>query len=88
MSDYYYVPVDDEYQKTGLVIACLTRLRNSSMGNPRLEITFDDGSVYQTQSNSYVGYTIQNSEYIGVPLRVTFNAKHKIMVVEHMSTEQ
>lgn len=52
-------------------IAALKKLQNSG-GNPVFEVTFTDGKVARTGKDSQVGYSIENSEYQGVPLEVAW----------------
>lgn len=70
-----------EYTRT-LTIESMKRLNLSAMGNPRFEVTFTDGSVAQTQTNSSVGYSIENPEYRGVPVLVSFTRAGKIFGVD------
>ena len=64
--------------RTGLVIESLTRLTLSVNGNPRFRVHFTDGTVAQTMSDASLGYCIENPEYRGVPLTVTFTVHGKI----------
>lgn len=54
---------------TATIIA-LERLRLSVNGNPRFRVTFDNGTVAQTETDASIGYSIENPEYRDVPLRV------------------
>jgi hypothetical protein len=53
-------------------IATLARMRNRGSGNPVFEVTFTDGQVARTATDSQVGHSIENSEYQGVPIDVTW----------------
>lgn len=53
-------------------IAALTRVRNSASANPVFDVTFTDGQVARTAKDSQVGHSIENSEYQGVPVDVTW----------------
>jgi hypothetical protein len=53
-------------------IAALARMRNGTSGNPVFEVTFEDGQVARTATDSQVGHSIENSEYQGVPVDVTW----------------
>ena len=69
------------YVKTGLMIARITRLNSSRNGNPRFQVSFTDGTVAPTGVDCAIAYGIQNSEYRGVPLSVTFNSRGHILYV-------
>lgn len=45
---------------TNLTIKNITRLNNSIVGNPRYNITFDNGLSFKTIANGAVGYTVSN----------------------------
>lgn len=64
--------------REGLVIESLERLRLSSNGNPRFRVHFTDGTVADTQSDASLNYGIENREYQGVPLKVTFTRAGKV----------
>jgi len=64
--------------RTGLVIEYLERLNNSVNGNPRYRVHFTDATVADTQSDASFNYEIDNSEFRGVPLRVTFTRAGRI----------
>lgn len=51
-------------------IESLKRLSNSANGNPRWEVTFTDGTVFETGKDSMVGYVIDNWEYRDVMVTV------------------
>ena len=53
----------------------MERMRNSAHGNPRYRVHFTDGTVVPTTRDADVGHGAENSEYLGVPLRVTLNNK-------------
>ncbi|KJL45567.1 hypothetical protein [Microbacterium trichothecenolyticum] len=63
-------------------IASLERLRNSRDGNPTWRVEFTDGTVATTAKDAAVGNAIDNSEYQGVPLEVTFDGDGAIRSVE------
>lgn len=65
-----------------LTIATLERLKLSVNGNPRFRVTFTDGTSAQTQTDASVGYSIENSEYRDVPVRVSFTPAGRIWNVE------
>ncbi|TKK84617.1 hypothetical protein FDA94_28730 [Herbidospora galbida] len=65
-----------------LTIDTLERLNLSSAGNPRFKVTFTNGESAQTQSDASVNYGIENSEYRGVPLKVTFSPNGRITYIE------
>lgn len=46
----------------GSVVSC-ERLSNSRNGNPRYEVTFNDGNWFKTQVDGSVGYEINNPEW-------------------------
>ena len=52
------------------VISGITRLKNSRNGNPRWEVTLDNGNTYITMSDGYVGYEIDNVDYRGVTVEL------------------
>lgn len=62
--------------RTGLVIEHLERITNSVNGNPRFRVHFTDGTAARTMSDASPG--LENPEYRGVPLTVTFTAHGKI----------
>jgi hypothetical protein len=59
-------------------IATLERLKLSTNGNPRFRVTFTNGLVAQTQTDSSIGYSIENPEYRDVPLVVSFTRAGRI----------
>lgn len=61
-----------------LTIATLERLKLSVNGNPRFRVTFTNGLVAQTQTDSSVAYSIENSEYRDVPVLVDFTRAGRI----------
>ena len=63
-------------------IASLERLKLSKMGNPRFLVTFTDGTTAQTQTDAQIGYTIENSEFHDVPVRVSYTRAGRIWNVE------
>jgi hypothetical protein len=65
-----------------LTIAKLERLKLSRMGNPRFRVTFTNGMVAQTQTDSSVGYSIENPEYRNVPVVVSFTRAGRIYGVD------
>ena len=58
-------PVTDE----GVIIK-LERIKNSTNGNPRFVITLDNGNSYTTVADGFIGYQLQNSEWIGPTVRL------------------
>lgn len=52
------------------VIKKLERLPNSTNGNPRYAITLDNGNTYVTVGDGFIGYQIQNSEFVGPTVRL------------------
>lgn len=66
----------------GLVISRLVRLANSANGNPRHEVIFTDGTSARTAVDANIGGMIENSEYQGVPLLVTFDRAGRIAQVQ------
>jgi hypothetical protein len=63
-------------------IASLERLKLSTNGNPRFRVTFTDGSVAQTQTDASIGYSLENSEFRDVPVRVSYTRAGRIFNVE------
>lgn len=63
-------------------IASLERLKLSTNGNPRFRVTFTDGTVSQTQTDSSIAYSIENPEFRDVPVRVSFTRAGRIFNVE------
>lgn len=63
-------------------IASLERLKLSTNGNPRFKVTFTDGSVAQTRTDGQIGYTLENSEYRDVPVKIFFTRAGRIWNVE------
>lgn len=61
-----------------LTIASLERLKLSANGNPRFRVTFTNGEVAQTQTDASIGYSIENSEFRDVPVRVSFTRAGRI----------
>jgi hypothetical protein len=55
-----------------LTIVSIKRLKSSRNGNPNYLATFADGRSARTKADAYVGYDVQNSEYQGTPVLVTF----------------
>lgn len=53
-------------------IAKLSRVRNSGSGNPVFEVTFTDGQIARTAKDSQVGFSIDNSDLMGVPVNVAW----------------
>ena len=45
--------------------------RNSKLGNPRWGVTFTDGTYAETSRDFALGYVINNSEWLGVPIKAT-----------------
>ena len=74
----YRVHVRGDTTRTGLVIEHLERIALSVNGTPRFRVHFTDGTVARTMSDASLGYCIDNLEYRGVPLAVTFTAHGKI----------
>lgn len=64
-----------------LTIGSTKRLRNSASGNPRVLVGFTDGTAATTQRDAQVGYLIENAEFQGTPLVVTFDSKGEIVHV-------
>jgi len=69
--------MSSEIQQT-LTIESIERLRRSANGNPRFRVTFTNGLVAQTATDSMVAYALDNSDYLGVPLTVTFTKSGRI----------
>lgn len=63
-------------------IASLERLKFSANGNPRFKVTFTDGTVAQTQTDGQIGYTLENSEYRDVRVKVFYTRAGRIWNVE------
>lgn len=63
-------------------IAKLERLKLSRNGNPRFLVTFTDGTTAQTQTDASIGYSIENSEFRDVPVRVSYTRAGRIFDVE------
>jgi hypothetical protein len=70
-----------------LTIASLERLKLSTNGNPRFRVTFTDGTVAQTQTDASIGYSIENSEFRDVPVRVSFTRAGRIFDVETIKAD-
>lgn len=75
------MPNNGEYTQTR-TIEKLERLKLSVNGNPRFRVTFTDGSVAQTQTDSSVGYSIENPEYRDVPVVISFTRTGRIFGVD------
>lgn len=73
----------NETQQT-LTIAKIERLKLSTNGNPRFRVTFTNGLMAQTQTDGAVGYSIENPEYRGVPVLVTFTRAGRITDVREV----
>lgn len=69
-----------EYSEV-LTIEKLERLRLSANGNPRFRVTFTNGLVAQTQTDSSVGYSISNPEFRDRPVKVSFTGAGRIFGV-------
>ena len=69
-----------EYTRT-LTIDSLERLKLSVNGNPRFRVTFTDGTVAQTQTDSSIAYSLENPEYRNVPVVVHFTRAGRIFDV-------
>lgn len=65
-----------------VTIASLERMKLSTNGNPRFRVTFTDGTVAQTQTDSSIAYAIENPEYRDVPVKVSFTPAGRIWNVE------
>jgi hypothetical protein len=73
-----------ETVREGMVIAQVTRFpRLSKNGNPRHTVIFTDGTVAPTKRDASINYGIDNSDMIGVPLRVTME-RGEIVYAEKM----
>jgi hypothetical protein len=72
--------------KETLTIASLERLRLSSNGNPRFRVTFTDGRQADTQTDASVNYGLENRQYQGVPIEVTFSPNGRIVAVKAVSS--
>lgn len=46
------------------------RLKNSAMGNPAWEFTFDDGSTHRTSSNVSFSYEVTENNFDGLLVNV------------------
>ncbi len=68
------------YRKSGRTLA---RLRNSTYGNPRWRVTFDDGTVFDTAPDAQVGYSIGNPEFNG-DVVITVDGRGRIVGIEPM----
>ena len=64
--------------RTGLVIKHLERIADSTSGNPRFRVSFTDGTAHRTMSDAEVNYGLENPEFRGVPLTVTFTVHGNI----------
>lgn len=58
-------PITDEG-----VIKELKRLTNSLNGNPRYLITLENGNSYTTVADGFIGFQLQNSEFVGPTVRL------------------
>lgn len=55
------------------VIKHLERLPNSLNGNPRFKIIMENGNTHITKADGFIGYQIQNSEFIGPTVRLVIS---------------
>jgi hypothetical protein len=60
------------------IIDSLERLNNDREGNPRWRVNFTDGTTANTAAGYQIGYSIDNSEFVGVPLELIYNGKGEI----------
>ena len=59
-------------------ISWMTRLATSVNGNPRFRIHFEDGGSAITQSDAGFCYAIENREFRGVDVEVTYTRAGRI----------
>jgi hypothetical protein len=64
----------------------LERLNSSVNGNPRFCIHFDDGTDAITSSDAAFCYGIENPEYHGTDLKVTYSRAGRVADVELAAT--
>lgn len=57
---------------TVMTISRVERLSNTQDGNPRFRVVFTDGRAVNTKPDAAVAYKIENSEFLNVPVEVTF----------------
>jgi hypothetical protein len=70
-----------DYTRT-LTISHTEHAGTSAAANPTYRVFFTDGLSALTQTDSAIGYGINNSDMCGVPLTVTFNASGRIRTAE------
>lgn len=63
-------------------ILTMKRLPNSVNGNPRWQVWFSDGDVRITQSDSAVGFEINQPEYRNADIKVSFSRAGRITMIE------
>lgn len=61
-----------------VVIMSVAAGNNSKNGNPSKVITVEGGEVFRTAPDSQVGYYIENSEYLGVPVHLSLDTKGRV----------
>ena len=65
-----------------LTLSATERRTNTYNGNPRYLVSFTNGESAPTKPDSMIAQVINNSEYWGVPVWVTFDARGRITDVE------
>jgi hypothetical protein len=71
-----YYPDREDTTRAGLTISALERLLNTpATGNPRWHVYFTNGTSASTSPNADITFGIENSEYRGVPLTVSFDSR-------------
>lgn len=62
-------------------ITGLKRLNNTPNGGPRWDVTFNDGLVTKTLSDSTIGFAISEVEHLGAKVDVDLNRKGEIIAM-------
>jgi len=92
MGHTYYIPTKGTAHQEAHIMATTTtqtltidsikRRGTSAMGNPSFTVTFTNGLVARTRDNAGIAYAIENSEYRGAPVQVTFTTAGTIINVQ------
>jgi hypothetical protein len=69
-------------QTFDVVIDSVTRLNNSVNGNPTYLLHTVGGATFRTQSDSSVSYEINNSQWLGVPVRISTTKALRVFAIE------
>lgn len=63
-------------------VLTIAKVERASTGNFAFQVTFTSGREARTEVGSQVAYKIENDEYQGVPVEVTFNGDGRIVGIK------